>query len=145
MYELDRPARRRYLAGLVGLATAGLAGCGEASGTRGRARARDIAPGRPTCADGFAVTELDARVRRGSLPEVDLRLRNDGDEPVTYEVRVQFRQRTSTGLEALNGRDSLVGTLAPGETVERTATTDGPGAENATSYRLEASLSCAPA
>jgi hypothetical protein len=132
------PTRRECLVALVGGGLASLGGCAEASG------ARKLAPDRPRCAEGVRVAERRARLRRGTPPEVELAVSNDGEVPVAYELRVVFLQRTSTGFDERAGRDVLAGTVAPGESVTTTATDHSLAAESATAYRLDASLSCEP-
>lgn len=134
---MDR--RRVIRAGLWALMP-GLAGCGSsavASGTD-----RGIAPDRPPCADGFRIVGSEERIERGTAPAVEFRLRNDGDVTVEYELRVTFRQATSTGLLEPSGRDVLVGRLAPDATAAITATTDGPESTSTTDYELDATLAC---
>jgi hypothetical protein len=97
---------------------------------------------RPSCADGFRIAERDATIGKGIVPEVRLSLRNDGSEPVAYEIRVIFRQGTSLGIETRTGRDTLVGTIPAGETVTATATDDSLDTRNTTEYVLAVSLSC---
>ena len=119
---MDR--RRAIRVGLWALLP-GLAGCGSGAAAGGTDRA--VAPDRPPCADGFRIVGREERIERGTVPEVEFRLRNDGDVAVVYELRVTFRQATSTGLLEPSGRDVLAGTLAPGATAAVTATTDGYG------------------
>jgi hypothetical protein len=95
------------LIGALGLGFAGpLAGCSTAvEGDAGRDG--------PACADGFEVTEQSARVGPGQVPEVWLRVRNDGTVTVDYELVVVFEQGTSLGIDARTGRDVLSGDASP--------------------------------
>jgi hypothetical protein len=134
---MDR--RRAIRAGLWALLP-GLAGCGSSAAAGGTGRG--VAPDRPPCAEGFRIVGREERIERGTIPEVEFRLRNDGDAAVAYELRVTFRQATSTGLLEPSGRDVLVGTLAPGATAAVTATTDGYESTSTTDYELDAALEC---
>lgn len=118
----------------------GLAGCG--SGAAAGGTDREVASDRPACADDFRVVGREERIEWGTVPEIEFRLRNDGDVAVAYELRVTFRQATSTGLLEPSGRDVLVGTLAPGATAAVTATTDGDEGTSTTDYELDATLEC---
>jgi hypothetical protein len=131
--------RRAIRVGLWALLP-GLAGCGSGTVTGGTGRR--VAPDRSPCADGFRIVDREERIERGTVPEVEFRLRNDGDVAVAYELRVTFRQATSTGLLEPSGRDVLVGTLAPGATAAVTATTDGYESTSTTDYELDATLEC---
>ena len=135
---MDR--RRAIRVGLWALLPS-LAGCGSGAATGGTGRG--VAPDRSPCADGFRIVGREERIERGTVPEVEFRLRNDGDVAVAYELRVTFRQATSTGLLEPSGRDVLVGTLAPGATAAVTATTDGYESTSTTDYELDATLECA--
>ncbi|WP_049935153.1 COG1361 family protein [Haloplanus natans] len=130
--------RRALLAGLSAALT-GLAGCGSgaAPGTRST-----VAPDRPPCADGFRIVDREERIERGAVPEVTVRLHNDGDVTVEYDLRVEFEQATSTGLREPSGRDRIVGTLAPGASVAVTATTDSAERTSTTDYSLDVTLAC---
>ncbi|MFB6192298.1 MAG: hypothetical protein ABEI11_03135 [Haloarculaceae archaeon] len=138
MPERNRMRRRRYLLGLAAAASVPTAGCATTAGAGTRTGDDD----RPPCAAGFDVTVLDARIGKGTVPELRLRLRNDGESPVAYRLSVVFRQGTSLGIEARTGRDSLSGRLAAGESVEVTATDDAPDVRNTTDYRIDASVTC---
>ena len=131
--------RRAIRVGLWALLP-GLAGCGSGAAPGGTGRG--VAPDRSPCADGFRIVDREERIERGTVPEVEFRLRNDGDVAVAYELRVTFRQATSTGLLEPSGRDVLVGTLAPGATAAVTATTDGYESTSTTDYELDATLEC---
>jgi len=131
--------RRAIRVGLWALLP-GLAGCG--SGAAAGGTDREVAAGRPPCADDFRIVGREERIERGTVPEVEFRLRNDGDVAVAYELRVTFRQATSTGLLEPSGRDALVGTLASGATAAVTATTDGYESTSTTDYELDATLEC---
>jgi hypothetical protein len=130
--------RRAILAGLSA-ALAGLAGCGSGAATGTHSM---VAPGRPACADGFRIVDREERIARGTVPEVTFQLRNHGDVAVAYDLRVGFEQATSTGLREPSGRDALVGTLAPGETVAVTATTESDERTSTTDYTLDVTLTC---
>jgi hypothetical protein len=131
--------RRQYLSGVaVGLACA-TAACSQQQ-TAGGDTPTD--GNRPPCADGFRVVEESARVESGTVPEVRLRLENAGDSTVAYEIRVIFQQSTSLGIEARTGRDSLSGTVSPGETLQRQATDDSYEIQNTDTYLLETSVRC---
>jgi hypothetical protein len=132
--------RRRWL-GLLGVgAVTALAGCADT----------DSGPplsvtGDAPCADAVTVTEEAARIETGAVPEVRLRIHNTGDEPVTYELRVIFLQGTSLGIDSRTGRQTLSGTLAPGESRLVVATDDARDVRNTDAYELSLSVSCAGA
>jgi hypothetical protein len=133
-----RWSRRRWLATVGAGVSAGLAGCvGSDAGPT------IAVSGEAPCADAVAVTEEAARVVTGQRPEVRLRLRNTGDVPVAYEVRVVFLQGTSLGIDARTGRTTLDGTLGPGETTTRVATDDARDVRNTDTYELDVSVACA--
>jgi len=133
----EGPNRRRLLrAG--GAAACALAGC-TARGSGDETRA---VPVDGDCAERLRVSVTAARVEPGTTPRVDLRVENDGDAPVGYDVAVVFRQPTSLGQPVRAGRAGVTGTLAPGERVAETAAGDGREATNADRYEVRATGSC---
>ncbi|MFB6255315.1 MAG: hypothetical protein ABEH58_01070 [Haloplanus sp.] len=134
--------RRRAIRAGLSVALAGLAGCGSGAATGTRST---VAPDRPPCADGFRIVDREERIARGTVPEVRFQLRNDGDVTVAYDLRVQFEQATSTGLREPSGRDRITGTLAPGASVDITATTDSAERTSTTDYSLDVTLACGSA
>ncbi|MFB6297789.1 MAG: hypothetical protein ABEH56_04640 [Salinirussus sp.] len=134
--------RRRCLrvagAGLAGA----LAGCAGTASDAGGGRTVEVRDA-PSCAEGFTITETSATVGTGTVPEVRLRLRNEGDVPVRYDVLVVFEQGTSLGIDARTGRDSLTGTLEPAAEVVLTATDDATDIERTDNYEVSASVGCA--
>jgi hypothetical protein len=132
--------RRRCVRAVGAAAACVLAGCAGAGADRDEVFGSVAVAG--DCADGFAVTEERARVERGSVPSVDLRLANEGEVAVDYRVEVVFRQGTSLGLPVRSGRAVLSGTLAPGATRVETATGDGRDAQNSIRYEVDATATC---
>lgn len=129
---------RRRLLGAVGAgATTLLAGCADTDG-----RSAVDVTGESPCVDGVTVTEEAVRIATGEVPEVRLRLRNAGSEPVDYEVRVVFLQGTSLGIDARTGRAVVSGTLAPGETTVEVVTDDARDVRNTDTYDLDVSVVC---
>ena len=128
--------RRRFLLGVA----AALAGCQTTASPTDQPQ---VATDRPQCASGFEITDRTAFIQTGSVPEVELRVRNSGSEPVTYDITVTFEQKTSLGLAEPTGRARLTGTLQPGATEILAATDDAYEIENTDEYTLEVSLACA--
>jgi hypothetical protein len=143
MTDRSRP-RRRTVLGLSVTALAGLAGCGATAGATADPSPR-VAPDRPPCAAGFRIVDREARIEKGTVPDVTFHLRNDGDVAVDYELRVEFEQGTSLGRPVRTGRDAIEGTLAPGAAAAVTATDDAYEVGNTTGYALEVTLDCAGA
>ncbi len=135
----ERLSRRRLLrAG--GVAACGLAGCATRNGEGGDETVAVSVDG--DCAGRLRVAVVAARVEPGSTPRVELRVENGGDAPVGYDVVVVFRQPTSLGQPVRAGRARVTGTLAPGERVGTTATSEGREATNADRYEVSATASC---
>ena len=133
MYGSERFSRRRWLSAVAAaVATTGCVGTDDATPT--------AATG--PCSDAFRLTERRTRLGKGVVPEVELRLENVGDRPISYELLVVFLQGTSLGIDARTGRDRLRGRLAPSETVAVTATDDAADIRNTQRYDLTVTVSC---
>ena len=99
-------------------------------------------PDEPPCADDLQIRQIGATVGGGTRPVVEFRIKNQGSEPIKYELQVIFEQGTSLGIDARTGRSTVSGTLSAGETIIQQVSDDARDIQNTDSYTVNVAVTC---